>query len=417
MKKIILPLLGLLPLLTFAGGFQVNLQGNQQTGMGHLGTSFYLGASSAYFNPAMLGHGESKISVEAGANGITSYVIYQNQETGATAETDNPMGTPFHLYGSYRINDQITAGLAVYTPFGSSVVWGDDWDGKYLIQDISLSAIFIQPTFSIKASDKISVGLGLVYATGAFELNRAIAFQSSQSAYGQTNLKGNASGFGYNFGFHYKPTEKLNVGVTYRSGIKMALNGGDATFTAPKSTATNLPPTNKFDAELPLPGTTTIGLSYDVSEKLTVAIEYSRVAWDVYQSLDFDFETNTSALKDSKNARKYEASSIFRVGAQYKVNEKIIARAGAYYDQSPVQDEYFNPETPNTDNIGLTCGISYEISEKLSVDGSFLYIDGQERESYYTDPNNKSASAGGQNFGGKYKARSFIPGIGLRYNF
>ena len=55
MKKLLLPLLGMIPLLSFAGGFQVNLQGTKQTGMGHLGSSFYLGASSTYFNPAMMG--------------------------------------------------------------------------------------------------------------------------------------------------------------------------------------------------------------------------------------------------------------------------------------------------------------------------------------------------------------------------
>lgn len=416
MKKILFPLFGFMPLLMMAGGFQVNLQGNQQSGMGHLGTSFYLGASSAYFNPAMLGHGESKMSIEAGASGITSYVIYQNQETGAEAETDNPMGTPFYLYGSYKINKQITAGLAVYTPFGSSVVWGDDWDGNYLIQDISLSAIFIQPTFSIQANDKLSLGLGLIYATGSFELNRAIAFQSAGSKYGQATLEGNASGLGYNFGAHYQATEKLGIGLSYRSGITMDLEGGDATFTAPASTSSSLPPSNSFDAELPLPSTTTFGLSYQLNEKLLLSAEYSRIAWDVYESLDFDFETETSSFKDSKNPRNYEASSIYRIGAQYMVNDKLIARVGAYYDESPIQDDFFNPETPNTDNIGLTCGATYNFSEKLSLDASFIYIDGQERESYYTDTNNKGAT-GGQNFGGKYITRSFIPGIGFHYNF
>ena len=82
MKKLLLPILGILPLLTFAGGFQVNLQGTKQTGMGHLGTSFYLGASSTYFNPAMMGMDEGKVNIEAGISFIDSRVAYQNQQTG-----------------------------------------------------------------------------------------------------------------------------------------------------------------------------------------------------------------------------------------------------------------------------------------------------------------------------------------------
>lgn len=416
MKRIILTALSCLPFLAFSGGFQVNLQGNQQAGMGHLGTSFYLGASSAYFNPAMMGLGDTKWSIEAGASGIQSYVIYQNQETGNEAETDNPLGTPFYLYGTYQISDILTAGLAVYTPFGSSVVWGDDWEGNYLIQDISLSAIYIQPSFSINATEKLNVGLGLVFATGGFELNRAVAFQSANSSYGTTTLEGNAGGIGYNFGIHYQATEKLGIGMTYRSGVSMRLDGGDATFDLPASTAQSVPPTNSFDATLPLPNTTTIGVSYQATEKLLVALEYSRIAWGIYESLDFDFETETASFKDSKNPRNYEASGIYRIGFQYAVNDNLTARIGAYYDESPIQDDYFNPETPNTDNIGLTAGASYSIGEKLSIDASFIYIDGQERESYYT-PSQNINTLGGSNFGGKYKARSFIPGIGLRYNF
>ncbi len=416
MRKFLLPILGVLPFLSFAGGFQVNLQGNQQAGMGHLGTSFYLGASSTYFNPAMMGQSETKWNIEAGFSGIQSYVIYQNQETGTEAETDNPLGTPFYLYGTMKINDEITAGLAVYTPFGSSVDWGEDWQGNYLIQDISLRAIFIQPSFSIKAHEKFSVGLGLVYATGGFELNRAVAFQGANSDFGQATLEGNASGLGYNFGIHYQPVEKLGIGLTYRSGINMELEGGDANFDLPPSTQQSVPPSNSFDANLPLPNTTTLGISYQLNDKLLIAAEYSYVVWDVYKSLDFDFETETDNFKDSENPRNYESSSIFRFGLQYSVNDNLTARLGAYYDESPVQDDYFNPETPNTDNIGLTAGLSYEIGDKLGIDASFIYIDGQERESYYTDSNNIN-TVGGTNFGGKYKARSFIPGIGLRYNF
>jgi len=97
------------------------------------------------------------------------------------------------------------------------------------------------------------------------------------------------------------------------------------------------------------------------------------------------------------------------------VNEKLTARIGGYYDESPIQDDFFNPETPNSDNLGLTAGLSYLFSDKLAIDASFIYINGLERESYYTG-NNLNQDFG-DNFGGKYKSSSFIPGIGVRYNF
>ncbi len=415
MKRLITSLLSILPLISLAGGFQVNLQGNQQAGMGHLGTGFYLGASSTFFNPAMMGHSENKFDLEFGGSGIISSVAFQNQMTGDVSRTDNPLGTPFYLYGTYKINDELTAGLAVYTPFGSSVVWGDDWEGRHLIQDISLQAVFIQPTISIQASEKLSLGLGFVYATGNVEINRALAFQNSNNIQSGASLSGGANGYGFNFGAHYQATDKLGIGVTYRSGVKMELEDGDAEFTVPTPVQATVPPTNTFSATLPLPSTTTIGISYQLNEKLLISAEYSNINWDVYESLDFDFETNTDGFQDSENPRRYESSSIFRLGFQYMVNDKLTARIGGYYDESPIQDDFFNPETPNSDNLGLTAGLSYLFSDKLAIDASFIYINGLERESYYTG-NNLNQDFG-DNFGGKYKSSSFIPGIGVRYNF
>lgn len=406
MRKILLPLMALLPMISVAGGFQVNLQGNQQTGMGHLGTGFYLGASSAFFNPAMMGLSESenKFNIEAGASFIISNITYQNQLTGVSEVTDNPTGTPFYLYGTYKINDKFSAGLAVYTPFGSSVVWGDDWTGKNLIQDISLRAIFIQPTVSYVVNEKLRVGAGFTYVDGTVEINRALPAPIGNN--NTANLQGSTSAYGFNAGVYYQATEKISVGVTYRSQVDVELEDGDVDFTVDAALAASFPDT-KFDATLPLPATTSFGIGYQHSEKLLLSVEVNMVAWSAYESLDFDFKDNTTSLEDSENPRNYEDAMIFRLGAQYTLNENVNIRAGAYFDQSPITDEYFNPETPNSDNLGLTCGFSYEVGESFGVDASFLYIIGLERESEYQP----------SGFGGKYKSNSVIPGIGLHYNF
>ena len=404
MKKLLLPLLGILPLLSFAGGFQVNLQGTKQTGMGHLGTSFHLGASSAFFNPAMMGLDPNKFSIEAGANFISSSVQFQNGRTGVSEFTDNPLGTPFYLYATYKINEKLSAGLAVYTPFGTTVVWGDDWSGKYLIQDIALSAIFIQPTLSYNISDKLRVGAGFAIVQGQVEINKALPLPIGNSS--TANLQGSATSFGFNAGIHYDVNDEFSIGLTHRSKVDVELDGGDADYTVDPVLASSFPD-GKFSSNLPLPGTTTLGIAYNVSEKFLLSLEGSFVQWSDYQSLDFDFSPNTSSLEDSENPRKYEDAMIFRVGAQYSYSEMFDFRAGFYYDQSPIQDEYFNPETPNSDNIGLTLGLSGHIGEHFGFDASFLYIIGTERESEYQPAN----------FGGTYASRSSIVGLGVNYNF
>lgn len=251
----------------YAGGYQVRLQGHRQTAMGLVGVSLFGDASNIFYNPAGLSLMKTKYSFTAGGSGIFNSTTFRLQNSVYQAETDNPMGTPIFFYGATKITDRLSAGIGVYTPYGSSAKWGDDWAGAHLIQDISLKAFFFQPTLSYKISDMFSLGAGLVIATGSVEINKAIPYNSAME-HGQVNLEGNTASFGYNLGAMFTPNDQWSIGINYRSLVKMTLEDGDATFTIPSSVAGIIPPTNTFDAELPLPANLDLGVSYQATEKL-----------------------------------------------------------------------------------------------------------------------------------------------------
>ena len=170
----------------------------------------------------------------------------------------------------------------------------------------------------------------------------------------------------------------------------------------------NFPEGAEFSARLPLPATLTIGLGYKVNEQLTLAADVSHVGWSEYESLRFDFTKPVGGANVSESARNYDDAYIFRLGAEYQLNDKLALRGGAYYDQTPVQDGYLTPETPDADSRGLSAGIGYDLSEKFSVDASFLYINKKKR----TDTAEFS-----RGIPGTYKATAYIPGLALNYKF
>ncbi|UTW61388.1 outer membrane protein transport protein [bacterium SCSIO 12741] len=389
-----------------AGGFQVSLQGQKQIGMGHVGVPMLFGASSIYFNPGALPMLDSTFSASLGMSTIFSKAYYQNETYNQTFESDNPVGTPFSAYANYILKERISIGLGVYTPFGSSVVWDDQWAGRYLIQKIQLRSFFIQPTVGYKVMDNLGIGVGFIWATGNVKINRAINLPVGDNTE-TVELSSGANGYGFNAGIYYDPMEQLHIGLSYKSGIKMEAKDGDVTMKVPASLNSNFPETNKFSTTLNLPGSVNFGIGYDLTDKITIAAEANWVNWDVYDSLVFDFETNTDGLEDSRNPRLYENTIAFRLGANYQHSEKLSVRLGAYYDPSPVQDEYFTPETPNMDNLGFTGGASYSPMKNLSIDVSLLYIYGLERESQYKPAN----------FSGTYRTTAWVPGLGLSYNF
>jgi len=80
---------------------------------------------------------------------------------------------------------------------------------------------------------------------------------------------------------------------------------------------------------------------------------------------------------------------------------------GAYFDQSPVKAGYLTPETPDENKIGITAGITLNLTKMIHIDGSLLYIEGMKR----TDTNIETG------FGGTYKSKAVVPGIGLEWMF
>jgi long-chain fatty acid transport protein len=440
MNKKILSLLGatLLSANVYASGFQVALQGNKQVAMGHTGTALAHDASSVFFNPAAMSYLRQN-GVTVGGNGIFSSVAYRAAEgSNYTARTDNPMGTPFHAYGVFGPQDgRFKFGLGVYTPYGSSVRWGDEWAGRFLMNQLTLQAITFQPTASFKIADWLSVGAGFTYTTGSVKLQRnldlsiyepATPDNSNDGQYREASveLDGRASGMGFNAGIYLAPTEQLSVGITYRSRTNMRVNGGTANFDVPSALrnpaptqTTYFPEGNTFNATLPLASVTSIGIGYKPTTELTLAFDVNYTAWAAYDSLIFEYATplRTGGVDVPRTAsnRNYSNAFAFRGGVQYAIHNTFFLRGGAYYDMTPVQAGFLTPETADADRLGISGGVGFRISDNFTIDTSLLYIRGMKREQTQADV--EAAGTTGQVLTGTYKLAALIPGISLSVNF
>lgn len=417
MKKILsLALFALGTSTVLAGGYRISLQGNKQLAMGHTGVAVVNNAEVLFFNPAGMSFLEDRFNASVGGSYLMSNTKFQNINHNWLAETKNT-GTPFYAYASYRITDWLSAGIAVYSPYGSTVEWEKDWEGSHLVNNISLQAIYFQPSIAIKVSDEFSFSGGFIYATGGVEFNRNLSrSMTDDSGLNRSNVTLDATGvtaMGWTAGFMFNLTEDIRLGMNYRSAMTMEARGGDAKFS-------NMPTfaggdrTTTFDADLPLPAELTVGISYQITDKWLVAFDYNRAKWGAYEALDVHFGQGAPA-SESLNPRNYKDASTYRLGLQYQANDKFSFRAGWYFDESPVQDGYFAPETPRNDSQGYTGGLTYQINSKLGIDVSFLYLHFDEIDNsydHYTEDGNPNIS-----FGGTYKSSVFSPGIGLSYSF
>ncbi|BDC99527.1 OmpP1/FadL family transporter [Persicobacter psychrovividus] len=424
---------------SMAAGYQVLLQGNRQAAMGNLGVGLQPDPSSVFWNPGALAMAR-RSGISVGFNLIDSKVNYWDSETpnsNYTASTNSPLGTPFHVYGAFQPKNSDgeysnwAFGIGVYTPYGSSVNWDDNWKGSSLLTSIKLQAIFFQPTVSYRVSDRFSVGAGLVVSTGSVNLQRGIPQVSPQA---QIELDGKSDiGIGYNLGLYFQASKMVNLSFSYRSRVDAKVSGGDVTFA-------NIPDLvyasgafpqggTQFDATLPLPSVTSVGVTVTPDEKVTIGFEGNIVGWGAYQSLTFNFVDPINGEFISSSPRDYKNSLQAKLGAEYKIVPTFALRAGIYYDQTPVQDGFMTPETPDQDRTNLTFGLGWMPNEHLSVDASFIWINGSERRQTYTDAKNagtiKGIEADGSLTGtpeqnvlpGTYKLSGLVGGLTVSYLF
>ena len=290
MKKLILVLAAAaIASGAYAEGYQVNNMSAKQTGMGHVGTAMKLNSESIFFNPAATAFQSSRFDISAGFTGILSNVRYQSLPTlgndytsGPSEKSDNKLSTPIHVYFNYKPTERLAVGLGFYTPYGSSMNWGNNWSGAHLVQEINLTAFTFQPTVSYKICDRLSIGAGLMVSWGNFDLSRSLlspttrrgliagmidpkitqlegainsgaltgealaqataTLQTLEGAKGYLNntmsqslvsakLEGDADvAVGVNAGFLWDITDEWSLAMTYRSRLNMKVGKGHATM-------------------------------------------------------------------------------------------------------------------------------------------------------------------------------------------
>jgi long-chain fatty acid transport protein len=406
MRKILVSMALAAGMMAYAGGFRVSLQGVKQLAMAH--TSAHAeDASVAFFNPAGISFIPAKLSVAAGGFGISNKITYQNTSTLQQTETDNPLGTPIYAAVAYKIMDNVSVGFSFSTPFGSTIEWPNEWEGKEIVQKLELKSYFFQPMISVKLAPWASFGASYIYAKGKVDWTKALTQYG-----GQLNLlDDSATGHGFGFGFYFQPDNKWDVSLAYRSPVDMKAKEGKATFMVPSSLLSNFNGgSDNFKATLPLVDEYTVGVTYKVTPKWLISADYNYHGWERYSKLTLDFNTVAAGNQPndptvSVSPKNFKNTSSVRIGTQYAFNDMIFGRLGWYYDQSPYADKDFIPETPSFDNYVITGGVGLKFN-KLGVDLSGAYA----------MPKSRTFNNTYLNFAGQAKANVFYFGLGLSYN-
>ncbi len=137
-------------------------------------------ASTIFYNPAGLTKlDSSQISVNANivfpsiryeADSATDFtgIPVQGSKSGKITKTT----VAPHIYGAYKVNDNLTVGLGVYVPFGSATEYEKDSVLRHNINKLGLTSIAVEPVAAWKLNERHSFGAGIIAQHTSAELRK-----------------------------------------------------------------------------------------------------------------------------------------------------------------------------------------------------------------------------------------------------
>ncbi|UCH81046.1 MAG: outer membrane protein transport protein [Nitrospiraceae bacterium] len=327
-------------------------------------------SSALFFNPALMNKLEQP-QVKLGINYLRSSVEFKSDATGKTfnlKDTSHYIPTVFAIH---RINDSISAGLVVFSHFGLSTTWDDEWEGRYLATHSELKTITVNPAVSFMLLPQVFVAGGVSISILDAELNKNITLSPMLPDIRQ-KLTGDDVAVGYNAGLLVDITEDVSFGISYRSSMKAEFQG-EVEHQIPQAIPSNFAsmfPDTSASTTVNLPPQAFAGIAYSGIESFVFEVSVKWEGWSKYDELrillDEPIVTETAIVIP----RNWEDVYPVSFGAQYRVNDMFDINAGYTYDPTPVPDDTFEPSVPESDGHIFSLGTDIRFR---NVEGGLLY--------------------------------------------
>jgi long-chain fatty acid transport protein len=393
----------------WAAGYAVWEMGTRSSAMGGVLTASAEDPTAVFYNPAGLGWLEGR-QATLDFTVINPYTEFSgvdpNPGFGVTERLDDPVFFLPQAYVAQRLNEQWSAGLGFYTPYGLAVEWQDpaSYSGRYIATKTELRTYFVSPTVAFAPTDRVRAGLGLNLVKGSVELNQNLVENlPNATELGKAKLSGDSDwAVGFNAGLMVDVAEHTTLGFSYKSEITLDFTG-DAAFTALVENAP-LPPDGGVTTSLPLPSLFSLGVASQVNDRLLLEFNYNRIQWSTFDMLEFNF---TESPENDKSIREdYVDTSQYRFGAEFVATPELALRGGFVYDESPQPSGSVGPVLPDADRKGVSIGAGYQLGDvELDVYNLFLFFADREIRDNW------------DGYDGDYQNYTNLFGLGLTYHF
>lgn len=344
----------------YASGFGIFTQSASSLGQGAAVVAHTDSPSTIFFNPALMNKLDGT-QVEIGTTLLFPSREFRSDVTGQTFETKDTVFFPSTFYITHKFNKMISAGLGVFNPFGLGTDWGDTWEGRYIATNSEMTTFDINPAISFQVTPNLSFAAGL----DILVLDTTLASKINLGIDVGQKFTGDGTGIGFNLGLLYDITRDISLGASYRSEIKVGINGQGIFDQQIPGVLEN----SAGKADITLPQQVFAGIAYKGFDPLILEAGMRWEDWSSFRQLKVDF---ANGMQVPPQVRNWKDTFAFNFGAQYKLNDTVTLRGGYLYGQNPVPDSTFEPAIPDSDTHLFCVGTGLNFS-KFTIDLAYAY--------------------------------------------
>jgi long-chain fatty acid transport protein len=361
--------IGLISPMAYAtNGNEMMAVGSQSTALGGTGVANYMGADSAWANPAMLG--KSKGSEIVGGLDYFKPTV-TNTGMGGTAQTSgsNPSVIPDLSYSS-RINDNMSYGVAFAGIAGMGVDYSGAPYNTHIAGKTVMSIARLMGTFAYNDKN-YGVGISPILQYGSL----AISYINAGGAYNASQNADTSTGFGASLGGYYNVTPDVVVAAAYQTAIEMTygtqISGAGAGFglcSPAGGGCTGLP---NFGDKLAQPAEMKLGISYNISN-VTLTADYKSIQWSSAAGFkDFNWKDQTVVAVGAKYAGNGYWLGLGYNSADDPIKEVTPSANPASPEYKSAAINFFNNMLfPAIVTNSMTFGGGYDMTKALSLEAS-----------------------------------------------
>ena len=394
--------------------FSVAGLGRAYAGGGVVGDDY----SALAYNPAGMTLGGT--GVQAGISVIQLHADVTGEYPAGSGKRDstnvNVTTEVPNFFAQYKVNDRVAVGFGVYVPFGLAIEYPKDWIGTDHGIDSELAVIDYSTAVAVKATDKLSLGLGIFARNANVDLTSSKTILAGPPGYPFSGKFENEFdlddwGWGLHVGAMYEFTKNTRLGVSYRSRSQHKIKGDfDFMKGAPGVAGT-------YDATLPMDAPEQVQLSgyHKLNNKIGLSAGAKWTRWTRFDALTIH-TSNPSPLAQVEVAQRWKNAWNFSLGMDYYHSENWTFRTGIGFDESPVPNSHERTTAiADNDRWEIALGASYKQNAwTFDMGYMFLYLPHYSVHNDRHDLNNNPSVAP---IDARYHTTAHVLGLQVQYSF